>query len=173
MLGRLKDASKALQAQLGLDDEPSSSTHAGTGREGWRLVGARRAVAEAAGLGGADADQSLEGLVRHAEAGHAALSALEAFADARRQHGARGDWATAAAPLETATNADPRRGGRRWPLTPAEVAALEAAPGESAGDGLARGLEALRALAQAAGARDDDMSRAYESLRRALLSRRG
>ena len=165
MLGRLRDAVADVRDAgsnatrwLGIDELAQAAAYAGSGNERWRVVGARKAVAEEPELecDAAAVECSISGAVR----GHAALQALELFAAARQATHARGEWSSAAAPLADAATARPRR----WPLTPEEDRRLD----EPAADGVDSALSALAALAADGARHDDETARAYESLRRAL-----
>ena len=124
MLGRIRDAvadvrdasSNAMRV-LGIDEFAQQA--AGSGTAPWRIVGARKAVAEEPELecNAAAVECSISGAVR----GHAALQALEHFAAARQASHARGEWSSAAAPLADAATSRPRR----WPLTPDEDRRLD------------------------------------------------
>ena len=133
MLGRLRDAVADVRDAgsnatrwLGIDELAQAAAYAGSGNERWRIVGARKAVAEEPELecNAAAVECSISGAVR----GHAALQALEHFAAARQASHARGEWSSAAAPLADAATARPRR----WPLTPDEDRRLD----EPAADGV-------------------------------------
>ena len=126
MLGRLRDAVADVRDAgsnatrwLGIDELAQAAAYAGSGNERWRVVGARKAVAEEPELecNAAAVECSISAAVR----GHAALQALEQFAAARQASHARGEWSSAAAPLADAATARPRR----WPLTPEEDRRLD------------------------------------------------
>ena len=110
MLGRLRDAVADVRDAgsnatrwLGIDELAQAAAYAGSGNERWRIVGARKAVADEPELecNAAAVECSISGAVR----GHAALQALEQFAAARQASHARGEWSSAAAPLADAATA--------------------------------------------------------------------
>ena len=91
MLGRLRDAVADVRDAgsnatrwLGIDELAQAAAYAGSGNERWRIVGARKAVAEEPELecNAAAVECSISGGVR----GHAALQALRGTSPRRARH---------------------------------------------------------------------------------------